>query len=181
LSQSFSKRRLYVILRIPAAFKIIYKPGHVLSDQELDAWLNEECAKTDNGWWWYDLLLMSYRNLEQRAKICSAEDPERAREELTIKRETAKTPDPSSSLIRQLSAHRTQYSGKSYHIDASRTWFFTVKDPNPASAREFGFPVAVGSSFQMIIAKALESALTYSSVTINGRRAIEQDWRSWIH
>jgi YARHG domain len=156
-------------------------PSHILSDQEVDAWLNAECSRNGNGWWWYDLLLISYRNLEQRAKICSAEDPERAREELTSKRRTARTPDPSSPLIQELLAQRIQYSGKSYHNDGTRTWFFTVKDPNPASAREFGFPVPVGSSFQAIIAIALESAVTYSSVTINGRRTIEQDWRSWIH
>lgn len=164
------------------SFKVSFDvaPNHVLTQDELDFWLNEQCAKTRNGWWWYDLLLITYRNLEHKAQANAAEDPQRAQQELTQKRETAKIKAPSDVMIKRLAAHRIYYRDKTYTNDGSRTWTFSIKDTDPSSASEISFSVPAGSSEQTVYNEALESAVTYSSVVINGHRKIEADHRDWI-
>jgi hypothetical protein len=130
-------------------------PSHILSQAELEAWINEEGSKAGKEWWWYDLLLISYRNLENKAKAISAQDPEREQQELTKKRETAKITEPSAAMIKRLYSHGIQYSGKVYTNGGERDWRFAIKDPN--SAREIDFPVPAGSSEAAVIKQAYQS------------------------
>jgi hypothetical protein len=73
-------------------------------------------------------------------QVASAEDPERAQEEITRKRETANIKDPSVAMIKRLASHRIYYRGKVYTNDGSRNWTFSIKDPDPSSTRAISFP-----------------------------------------
>jgi hypothetical protein len=137
-------------------------PRHILSSDELNSWANAECAKTGKAWWWFDLLWMCYRNTENKAIACAAEDPARAQEELAVKRRTAKVADPSPSLVQRLAAHGVQYSTKIYYADGSSTWYFAIKDPN--SAREMQFFVPVGASEKAILNKAYSETVDTGSI-----------------
>jgi hypothetical protein len=131
-------------------------PSHILSQEELGTWLNSELAKPGkNLWWWRDLLGISYRSLESKARAISAQDPQRAQQEIRKKKETANMKAPPDGMIKHLASHGIQYTGKIFTNNEEYTWRFAIKDPN--SALSLDFPVPAGSSESAVIAEAYKS------------------------
>jgi len=85
---------------------------------------------------------------------------------------------PVVHFFQHLASRRIYYINKVFTYGGNRSWSFAIKDPN--SAREIDFPVPAGSSDQTIISEAYKAAVTFSSVTINGKRSISEDHRDWI-
>jgi hypothetical protein len=148
-------------------------PSHILTQSELDTWINDDCAKTGKGWWWYDLLFITYRNLEHKAQMHSAEDPERAQEELKAKQETAKIAAPSDAAIQRLASRRIYYTNKVF--TTGRWSELAFRNQRSQFGSRDWLSGASGSSEQTIISEAYKAAVTYSSVTIDGKRSISED------
>jgi hypothetical protein len=138
-------------------------PRRILSDVELHNWADVENTKTIKTWWFYDLLLITYRNNERRAQAASSQDPDRAQQELAQKRETARMPTPSAALIKRLDSHGIHYTDKAYTNNGSYDWRFDIGDDH-----DFNFPVKAGSSEQAIIKAAFDATVGYPDIIQNG-------------
>jgi hypothetical protein len=89
-----------------------------------------------------------YRDYERRAQAEATLNPGREQRELTRKKVSAATPDPSDALIHSLSAHNVQYDSKQGYDDGHQVWYFKVQDPH--SAKGFSVFVPVGSSEKIV-------------------------------
>jgi hypothetical protein len=78
--------------------------------------------------------------------------------DITRRSEASKIPEPSADLIKRLAARNITFDSCNVANDGTRSWNFSVKDPN--SAAQMGFFTSPGASEDDIVRKAYRSAGT---------------------
>jgi hypothetical protein len=153
------------------------RPDHIPSPNELAVWAHENSET----WWQEDLLTVIYRDYERRAQAEATLNPGREQRELTRKKVSAATPDPSDALIHSLAAHNVQYDSKQGYADGHQVWYFKVQDPH--SAKGFSVFVPVGSSEKIVMNAVRAMCLSASTVTVNGKLVLTPESKeelSWV-